>query len=43
MNCGANVLDELFRLGVECVRTWKGIDGEEARGEKDWVFDWPAF
>jgi hypothetical protein len=43
MNCGANVLDELFLLAVDCVRIWEGIDGEEARGENDWFLEWPAF
>jgi hypothetical protein len=35
MNCGANVLDELFRLIVACGRTWEGMEGEVPEGEKD--------
>jgi hypothetical protein len=35
MNCGANVLDELFRFVVDCARKCDGIDGEVPGGEKD--------
>lgn len=35
MNCGAKVLDELFRFVVECARTCEGMDGEDPKGEKD--------
>lgn len=41
MNCGAKVLDELFRFVVEWARTWDGMDGEEIRAGKDWFLECP--
>jgi hypothetical protein len=42
MNCGAKVLDELFRFAVECARTCEGIAGGVPDGENDWFLEWPA-
>lgn len=43
MNCGANVLDELFRLTVDWARMREGKDGEEASCEKEWFLEWQTF
>lgn len=43
MNCGANVLVELFRLVVVYGRRCNGIEGEDPEGEKDWFLEWPGF
>lgn len=41
MNCGANVLEELFRFAVDCVRTCNGRDGGVPKVERDWFREWP--
>ena len=43
MNCGANVLVELFRLVVVYGRRCDGIEGEDPEGENDWFLEWLGF